>query len=129
MSNDIVKDDIANEVLNASRQWISAFNRSDAQACASGYLPDAMMHARPMGEYRGREAIETFWRDFMQSTNAGELAYSQIEIEAIDETTATLAASWSMNVGRGIITEERWVKRDGQWYLAYDDFTVQEQFA
>jgi len=40
-----------------------------------------------------------------------------------------LTADWKMNVGRGIITMERWVKRgEGKWLLEFDDFEVQEQY-
>ena len=34
-----------------------------------------------------------------------------------------------MNVGRGVITLEEWVRGEGgEWFLAKDDFEVQEQF-
>ena len=48
----------------------------------------------------------------------------------IDARSVVLSASWSMNVGRGIITKELWVRQDDQsWLLVEDDFEVQEQYA
>ena len=33
-----------------------------------------------------------------------------------------------MNVGRGIIFQEKWEKKDNKWLLTYDNFEVLEQF-
>ena len=43
---------------------------------------------------------------------------------------SVLSADWRMNVGRGVITMEKWVKQsDGNWLLEQDDFEVVEQFS
>jgi ketosteroid isomerase-like protein len=116
------------QVSEASKQWIKAFNQGDITACAQTYTSRAVMDARPMGRYDGREAIYEFWSGFVNSTKATDLTYTNVNIEFIDENTAKLSASWSMNVGQGIISEELWVKENNLWLLSYDDFTVEEQF-
>lgn len=117
------------EVQEASNRWINAFNAGDIKQCAERYLETAVMNARPLGRFEGRDAIYTFWSEFVESTNAANLIYSDINVFAISETSARLSASWTMNVGRGIITEELWVNREGQWFLSYDDFTVEENYS
>lgn len=116
------------EVKAASAAWIAGFNAGDVDRCVAGYQPDAVMVVTPTGTFTGTEAIDGFWRPFMGS-GAKDLVYTDVELKHIDDGTVTLAASWSMNVGRGIITEERWVRQDdGTWLLAYDAFEIQEQF-
>ena len=55
------------EVLEVSRQWIASFNRGDVEACIAAYKPDAVINAKPYGSFKGTEAIDGFWRPFMQS--------------------------------------------------------------
>lgn len=63
------------------------------------------------------------------ASGAGELKYTDVKLEAVDESTVLLSANWSMNVGRGIITKEKWVlQKDGRWLLQEDDFEIQENF-
>lgn len=119
---------VKSEVIEASQQWIMAFNKGDIQTCAEKYLSRAVMDVKPLGRYQGREAIQQFWATFVQLTKASGLLYSNIDINVIDENSAKLTASWSMNVARGVINEEHWVKENGTWLLANDDFSVEEQF-
>ncbi len=116
------------EVNEASQQWIMAFNMTDIKTCVETYMTNAVMDSRPMGRYEGREAIYKFWDGFVSSTNAGDLSYSEVDVQIINENTAKLSAKWSMNVGRGFISEELWVNEGQRWFLSYDDFTVEEQF-
>lgn len=112
------------QVRQRSRRWIADFNRGDVDACVAAYQPDATMDARPMGSFRGAEQIAGFWRPFVAS-GAGQLEYRNVSLEARGERTVLLSADWSMNVGSGVITEERWVKQDdGRWLLAHDAFEV-----
>ena len=116
------------EVLTASQQWIANFNKGDVDACVAGYLPEAIMKAKPMGTFRGTREIDDFWRPFM-SSGAKDLEYQEIKLEVINESTIHLSATWRMNVGQGVITLEKWVKQsNGQWLLAHDVFEVLEQF-
>ena len=63
------------------------------------------------------------------ASGAGELKYSDVKLEVVDASIVLLSASWTMNVGRGIITLEKWVlQSDGNWLLAQDDFEIQENF-
>ena len=116
------------EVLNASKKWIEAFNRGDIRYCSEQYLEQAVMDARPMGQYTGRTEIYDFWRNFVSSTGATNLSYTEIDIEVLDKDSAKLSAKWSMNVGKGFISKEFWVKKEGTWFFSEDDFTVEEQF-
>ena len=115
------------EVSARSQNWIKNFNHGNADACIAAYQPDAVMQAKPMGTFVGLDAISGFWKPFMAS-GAKDLEYHDIKLEILDDSTAVLSASWSMNVGRGVITKEKWVKQgDGDWLLAEDDFEVLEQ--
>lgn len=109
--------------LKASEAWIAAFNRNDANACAESYMQDAIMEAKPFGTYRGREAIRAFWRDLI-GKGARNLRYSQIKAEQVDAHTVLISAHWSMNIGGGFISVERWIAHDGRWVLAEDRFEV-----
>ena len=116
------------EVLERSKQWIQDFNNGNAKACVAAYTSEAIMNARPLGTYVGIEQIEGFWKPFIES-GAGELEYSNVILATEDENTVILTADWKMNIGKGVIHQERWVKQpDGHWHLEYDDFEVQEQY-
>ena len=127
MSN-LDRDKIRKEVLESSKNWIANFNNGDARACIDAYTIDAVMYAKPFGTFRRIQEIESFWKPFIE-TGAGDLEYSNVSVAIENETTVLLTADWKMNVGRGIITMERWVKRgEGKWLLEFDDFEVQEQY-
>ncbi len=115
--------------LNASRQWVKNFNRGNVDYCVAAYTHDAVMQASPMGDFNGTAEIDDFWRPFVQS-GATDLIYSRLNITQIDETRVQLSADWSMNIGRGIISLEEWVKQaDNTWKLTIDHFEVKEQFS
>lgn len=119
---------ISIEVARASQIWVEQFNAGNIDYCLSRYSNDALMVVGEDQEFRGTEQIAGFWRPFVES-GAGELRYFDVEIQVVSESEAHLSANWSMNVGRGIITLERWMKTDnGEWILAEDRFAVQEQF-
>ncbi len=122
------KSIIKTQVNAASKAWITTFNRGDARGAADAYVSNAIMDARPMGHFEGRENIYKFWAPFIKS-GARDLVYYEINIDVIDENTAHLFARWSMNVGRGFITLEEWVRSDDNvWRLTKDDFTVENQY-
>ncbi|CAM3758306.1 nuclear transport factor 2 family protein [Parendozoicomonas haliclonae] len=114
--------------LNASKNWIKHFNRGDVDYCVSAYAIDAIMEAKPLGDYSGRDDIDNFWRPFVQS-GATDLNYTNIWLKLVDENTVHLGANWTMNVGEGVITLEEWVKSDsGTWKLLVDSFEIHKQF-
>ena len=115
------------EVLERSRQWIQDFNNKNIRACVDAYTADAVVNARPLGTFNGIGEIEGFWRPFIE-TGAADLEYSNVVLAVENDTTVLLRADWSMNIGKGVIIQERWVKKDGKWLLEYDDFEVQEQY-
>jgi len=123
-----MREDAKKAVLGCSEKWIESFNNGDADYCIGAYEPNAVINAKPLGTFKGTAEIDAFWRPFMAS-GAGELKYTDIKMEAVDESTVLLSASWTMNVGRGIITKEKWVlQNDGNWLLQEDDFEIQENF-
>jgi len=124
---DIEKDNVKQEVLERSSKWIASFNEGDVDACIAAYKNDAVMNAKPFGTFTGIEEIDAFWRPFM-ATGPAELEYSNIELEVVDRDTVHLCADWKMNVAKGIITKERWVRQPEGWFLEQDDFELQEQF-
>jgi len=117
------------EVFTASQQWIANFNKGDVDACVAAYVPNAVMEAKPFGTFTGTQEIDAFWRPFVSSGATG-LAYHEVVLQVIDELTLHLSANWKMNVGRGVITLEKWEKQsNGQWLLTHDAFEVLEQFS
>ncbi|MGY0426762.1 MAG: hypothetical protein ACWIPI_08045 [Polaribacter sp.] len=119
--------EIALEVLSASKKWIINFNKGNAVACVKGYDAKAVMSAMPFGIKNGTKEISEFWTPFIKS-GATNLVYTNVSVEVANETTAFLSANWSMNVGKGIIYQEKWEKKEGLWVLTYDNFQVLEQF-
>ncbi|WP_299159081.1 hypothetical protein [uncultured Tenacibaculum sp.] len=118
---------VALEVLDASKAWIANFNKGNAAACVNGYTQNAVINAQPFGIKKGRKEITGFWAPFIQS-GATNLIYTNVQIEVVNKTTAFLSANWSMNVGKGIIYQEKWEKKEGTWLLTYDNFQVLEKF-
>ncbi|WP_132066166.1 hypothetical protein [Aquimarina spinulae] len=119
--------EIALEVLNASKEWIAAFNEGKSNICIEGYDTKAVMSAQPFGIKKGTQEIKDFWQPFIKS-GATNLIYTDLSIEVVNTTTVLLSANWSMNIGRGVIFQEKWEKKNGKWVLTYDDFEVLEQF-
>ncbi|KZS42930.1 hypothetical protein AWE51_16390 [Aquimarina aggregata] len=119
--------EVALEVLNASKNWIMNFNSGNAAACIKGYDTKAIMRAMPFGIKKGVSEISGFWKPFI-SSGATNLIYTNVSIEVVNKTTAFLSANWSMNLGKGIIYQEKWERINGKWLLTYDDFEVLEKF-
>ena len=85
------------------------------------------MEVASVGRFEGHAAIDGFWRPFM-AQGAGALVYEDVRLRMVDPSTVELSARWSMNVGGGVITCERWVEQpDGRWRLAYDAFEIQRR--
>ncbi|MCG8476651.1 MAG: hypothetical protein MI784_14395 [Cytophagales bacterium] len=123
----VASHQVALEVLQASKDWIAAFNRDDVGACIEVYLPHARMRAEPFGLKKDRKEISDFWKPFLAS-GASNLAYTQVGIEVANDTTAFLSANWSMSSGSGVVYQEKWVKRGGLWKLSYVDWEMQEKY-
>ncbi len=119
--------EVALEVLQASKNWIKEFNKGNAEAAVRGYEKNAVMSAIPVGIKKGTKEISEFWTPFIKS-GATNLIYTNVSVEVSNETTAFLSANWSMNVGRGVIFQEKWEKKEGKWLLTYDNFQILEQF-
>ena len=113
---------ILEAVQAGSGKWKAAFNAGDAAACAACYEPEAVMVAKPFGEFVGRDAIETFWRTLI-ADGYTNIEYLEPTVTVIDETSAVLQAGWTMNKAKGVITRELWVLQDsGEALLREDHF-------
>ena len=118
---------VEKEVLKASENWISHFNKGNTTEIANAYTEDAIMVAKPFGTFEGRKAISEFWTPFVES-GAKDLKYTNTKVKIVSKTEAVISSEWSMNVGKGIITNETWIKVNGNWKLKEDHFEVSEQF-
>jgi pimeloyl-ACP methyl ester carboxylesterase len=119
---------VENQVLKASQEWIKNFNKGDTIAVAQAYTENAIMVAKPFGTFKGREAIKNFWSPFIAS-GATNLKYTNTQVKIVTENKAILSSDWHMNVGKGVITNETWIKTGGVWKLSEDYFEVKEQFS
>lgn len=118
---------VEKEVLKASQQWIANFNKGKTIAVSKAYTKNALMVAKPFGTFKGRQAIEAFWTPFIES-GATNLKYTNTQIKVVTENKAILSSDWEMNVGKGIITNETWIKTGDTWKLSEDYFEVKEEF-
>ncbi len=118
---------IALDVLDASKKWIEEFNKGNTKACIMSYDTNAIMSTVPFGVKKGTKEISEFWTPFIVS-GATNLIYTNVSVEVANETTAFLSANWSMNVGKGLIYQEKWEKKKDQWLLTYDNFQVLEHY-
>ena len=117
MTNQIAK--AAQARLN---MWQQAFNTGDAAGCADCYEEQAVMVAKPFGEFKGRAAIQAFWANLIEQ-GFTDVSYTDSKIDVISETEAVISASWRMNKAHGIITKELWVlQSDGSALLREDHF-------
>jgi len=119
---------VEKEVLKASEKWISNFNKGNTVEIAMAYTADAVMVAKPFGTFEGIKAISEFWTPFVES-GATDLKYINTKVKIVSKTEAIISSDWSMNVGKGTITNETWVKINGEWKLKEDHFEVKEQFS
>lgn len=115
------------EVLKASKSWILNFNAGHTTNITKAYTQDAIMVAKPFGTFKGQKSISEFWTPFIES-GATDLVYSNTKIKMIHSNKAIITSDWTMNVGKGIITNETWIKTNGIWKLKEDHFEVLKQF-
>ncbi|MEI8608335.1 nuclear transport factor 2 family protein [Enterovibrio sp. Hal110] len=112
----------------ASKQWVEAFNRGDYQYIGDAYTMNSTMIAHPFGDFHGRPAITAFWQQLIQD-GADDLVYIEPSYTLVDDKTMFVKSRWTMNIGEGHITLEKWVlEPDGAWRLLLDDFTVEKRY-
>lgn len=119
-----MSDKLLNAVKLASETWKAGFNTQNAKQCASQYEVNAVMNARPFGEFVGRAAIEAFWQNLIND-GFNSVEYVEPNFTVVDEKSVLLTSSWKMNKAHGVIHKELWVMQDdGSALLADDDFEV-----
>ncbi len=113
-------------INTAGDQWKAAFNSGDAVGCAKQYENSAIMHARPLGTYKGTEEIQNFWQKLIDD-GYSTVEYINPKINIVNATSAILTAKWKMNKANGVIHKELWVlQEDGTAKLREDDFEIKE---
>ena len=111
-------------INTASAKWKAAFNFGDAIGCVKQYESLAIMHARPIGTYKGTIEIQSFWQELIDDGYSG-VVYIDTKINIVNETSAILTAKWQMNKANGVIHKELWVLQDdGAAKLSEDDFEI-----
>ncbi len=111
-------------INTASAQWKVAFNSGDAIGCAKQYESTAIMHAKPLGTYKGIIEIQNFWQKLIDDGYSA-VVYIDTKINIVNETSAILTAKWEMNKVKGVIHKELWILQDdGTAKLREDDFEV-----
>lgn len=122
---------IVKEVELTSKKWADAFNseavKGKAKKIYEAYKNDAILQSLPIefGNATGKDNIRKYWQTVIDS-GAKDLIYINRKILVVDESTALLSASWTMNKFKGIITMEKWVKKGSKWFLAEDNFEATE---
>ncbi|CAF1054864.1 unnamed protein product, partial [Didymodactylos carnosus] len=115
-------------------EWIRRFNMGDFKYIVNAYLPTAKLYARnasvPSLPLVGREKIGEFWNNFYKTTGATNLIYYDRKITVTGPSSGESSSRWTMNVGDGFIDKETWMKNNetGIWLLAFEDFTVEQNY-
>ena len=112
------------EIVKASSAvWKQAFNDGDYKKAAGQYESEALMVAKPFGTYRGTQAIEEFWKKMVEDGFAEVDYVEPVTFKVDGEDSVELAANWTMNKAKGVITKELWVvQEDGTAKLREDHF-------
>ena len=114
--------DLIEKTKQASKIWQEGFNTGNAEQCAGQYTSDAIMYARPFGEFKGTEAIQSFWRQLIEDGFA-DVTYINPTFSEHGENTVELKSQWKMNKAGGVIHSEIWeLQADGSMKLVHDDF-------
>jgi len=128
--HDIAQREEAREsFIQASKRWIQAFNAGKLHYCANVYRSNAVMTVFGVGDFKGRKKIAAFWTSFIRATKAGALKYKNTTIKVLHPRRIHLQSDWSMNVGKGTIGLESWVRNSkGQWKIELDQFRVTKRW-
>jgi len=115
-----VSTTLEDSVKSTLSRWKEAFNSGNAARCSECYEVDAIMVAKPFGEFRGRLAIKEFWQGLIDD-GFSDVSYQNAKVDVIDEKSLTLSAEWTMNKASGVITKELWVLQDDGTALLRED--------
>jgi hypothetical protein len=128
-SNSLIANEaVVSEVKAASKNWVTAFNKGEVKYITDSYTTNATMITHPIGVFYNSKMIFKFWDDLLKG-GASDLKYIEPKFTFIDKKTVHVEAKWTMNIGEGFITLEKWVKQaDGVWRLELDDFTIAKQY-
>jgi len=83
------------------------------------------MEAKPLGTFKGREAIQQCWQSIIEQGFA-DVEYSHVTWEPSKDGGFILTSSWVMNKAFGVVHREHWlVEQDGKARLQSDSFEIQ----
>lgn len=117
-------DAIKAELSHYQLEWNAHFNKGDYDYCANQYTEDGLVFARPVGTYRGREAIRGFWKKVIEDGVTDFKQWDTVTNVCSDRRTL-VSARWEMNKFGGTIFCEEWCKMDdGSWKILSDYFEI-----
>ena len=105
--------------------WQTAFNHQDAAGCAAQYSENCVMEAKPIGIFKGRQAIQECWQNIIDQ-GFKDVVYSNVAWQAAEDGGYILTSNWQMNKAYGVVHREHWVvEADGKARLISDSFEIQ----
>jgi pimeloyl-ACP methyl ester carboxylesterase/ketosteroid isomerase-like protein len=124
-----VKQKVTKEINLITSKWEKDFSleakNKKAKKIVDVYAENALLQAMPasFGTFQGKNNIRKFWQSALDG-GASDMIYHSKNILVLDDKTALLSATWSMNLFQGIITLEKWVKINHKWNLVEDNFEI-----
>ncbi len=116
--------EIENEVLKELQIWKDGFNSQKPEQCASVYSEDATMKVKGIGVFEGREQIKAFWDNLINEKGARDVQYKNPQLRVFSNDLVVITSEWEMNIFGGVITCEKWVRKDDKFQLEIDHFEV-----
>ncbi|WP_186644849.1 alpha/beta fold hydrolase [Fluviispira vulneris] len=122
---------VTKDIIAATDNWERGFNldaeNKIAKNTISVYSEDAILQSIPVsfGNAEGKGNIQKYWQTVL-NTGANNMKYLDRKVIVVDENTALLSSPWSMNKFKGIITLEKWIKKNNNWTLVEDNFEATE---
>ncbi len=106
----------------ATPAWMAAFNADDAAAIAATMTEDGMLLPPNAEPVSGREAIESFWRGFIDTGAEAALRLTQV---TLDGDLGVKFGEYDLMDAEGEIFDtgkwmEVWTRVDGEWQLHRD---------
>ena len=112
------------DIENAEKTWVEAFNAGDAQGVAACYTNDGRLHPPNYGLVTGRPDLATYVQTFLDT--GAKITFDLIDVhEAHDICAAVGSYDLAFPTGdhdKGKFIEVWTRQKDGSWLLADDIF-------
>jgi ketosteroid isomerase-like protein len=115
--------DVTDQIKEANKSFVVAFNNGDAAAVAANYAGNAKLFPSNSDVVEGTEAIQNFWQGAM------DMGVKEVFLTTIEATgcgnTAYEVGRYMLHAGDGTMIDQGkyiviWKKIDGQWKLFND---------